>query len=316
MTNEEFEQHIYDKIQKNNCNKKIAVALSGGCDSLSLTLALKNIGIDILAILVNHHLRKEADEEIVKTIKILKKFNIKYVVQNWDGKYKNNLEADARNVRYNLLLKTCKNKKINILCIGHHADDQIETFLINLARGSGLDGLCSMPFEKKINNIRIIRPMIDLTKQDCKNYLLNLKIKWCEDKSNFDLKYKRNKLRFLLNEIEDKNLITKRILQTIKTFQEVKETLDLIITKTEKKILKKNNNEIILNREKFISLSEYFKKSILTKCIVQLSCSNYKPRLYQIENIINSITKKTDFKRTIMNLTISCKNNIIKIKKN
>jgi tRNA(Ile)-lysidine synthase len=146
--------------------------------------------------------------------------------------------------------------------------------------------------------------------------LLNLKIKWCEDKSNFDLKYKRNKLRFLLNEIEDKNLITKRILQTIKTFQEVKETLDLIITKTEKKILKKNNNEIILNREKFISLSEYFKKSILTKCIVQLSCSNYKPRLYQIENIINSITKKTDFKRTIMNLTISGRNNIIKIKKN
>ncbi len=312
----EFEKTILENINNLDAkNKKIAVALSGGCDSLSLTIALKNIGIDIIAILVNHNLRAESKKEINDTIKILKKFKIKYIVKNWNGNYRKNLEAEAREARYKLLIEACNEKKINILCVGHHADDQIETFFMNLARGSGLDGLCCIPHKKNINNIQIVRPMLELTKQDCKNYLLNLNLEWCEDKSNFDLKYKRNKLRFLLNEIEDKKLITKRIINTIKTLQEVRETLEFVLEDIEKKIIQKKNNEIIFSKKDFLNLTQYIQKSILAKYIMLISGSIYKPRLYKINNIIFLIKTKINFKHTISNLEISCKKDTIIIKK-
>ena len=131
MIVDNFESKIKENIEELSISaEKVAVALSGGSDSLALTIALKNIGFDVLAILVNHHLRAEAGEEITETIKTLKKFKIDYIVKNWDGKYKKNLESEARNARYSLLLEVCKKENINTLCIGHHIDDQIETFLL------------------------------------------------------------------------------------------------------------------------------------------------------------------------------------------
>ena len=119
---------------------------------MALTIALHQLNYDVLAILVNHNLRVEAKKEIQQTIKTISKFKIKYVVKEWDGKVNKNLENEARNARYRLLLETCRENNIKYLCIGHHIDDQVETFLLNLARGSGLDGLCSMPYLKKIDN--------------------------------------------------------------------------------------------------------------------------------------------------------------------
>ena len=315
MIASDLENTIKENILQLIEEKKIAVALSGGSDSLALTIALKNIGLDVLAILVNHHLRPEADEEIATTIKTLNKFKIKYTVQNWDGKYQKNLEAEARSARYNLLLKVCKNEKINTLCIGHHIDDQAETFLLNLARGSGLDGLCAMPKKMIINNIKIIRPMLNLTKQDCRNYLTNLNVKWCEDKSNQDIKYKRNKLRYLLNQIEDKELITKRIATAVETLQEARETLDNLIDNTEIKLIKYTKNSASFYKNDFLSLTKYLQKSLLIRCILKLSEKKYKLRLYQIENIMSSIEKNKNFKRTIANLAVSCKINTIEITK-
>ena len=320
MKTNEFEKIISKNIEENvkikglkKEKQSMAVALSGGCDSLSLTLALNNAGYNVTAILINHHLRDTASQEIKTTTTTLKQFNIKYIIQNWSGKYKNNLEAEARKARYKLLLNVCKKNNIDILCIGHHAEDQIETLLLNLARGSGLDGLCCMPKVKILDKIKVIRPMLELTKQDCKNYLLDLNVKWCEDESNSDIRYKRNKLRFLLNEIEDKNLIVKRILTTIETLQEARETLDTLLLNVNKNILQNNDNEITFKKTNFLSLTKYLQKSIISKCIMQLANKEYKPRLYQIKNIINSIKTENNFKRTIANLIISGKNDIIKI---
>ena len=126
MTIDDFESHINNSIEVSSITGTIAVALSGGSDSLALTIALSKMGHNPLAILVNHHLRKTADYEIKITTKTLQKFNIKYAVQNWDGDYKHNLEAEARKARYKLLLDICKQHNINNLCIGHHIDDQIK----------------------------------------------------------------------------------------------------------------------------------------------------------------------------------------------
>ena len=306
MTIDDFESHINNSIEVSSITGTIAVALSGGSDSLALTIALSKMGHNPLAILVNHHLRKTADYEIKITTKTLQKLNIKYAVQNWDGDYKHNLEAEARKARYKLLLDICKQHNINNLCIGHHIDDQIETFLLNLARGSGLDGLCAMPKKLIMQDINIIRPMLNLTKKNCQEYLQALDIKWCEDESNKDTKYKRNKIRFLLENIENKDLLIKRINNTINTLQEVREILTDIIRDTEDKITQFTTNSCEINKPQFLELKPYLQKSILVNVIMRLSMNNYKPRLYQMDNIIHNIKHNHNAKCTIRNLIIKC----------
>ena len=330
MKNTDFEKTINHNLTKtlqldnitDNSKKKhirLAVALSGGSDSLALTIALHQLNYDILAILVNHNLRVEAKKEIQQTIKTISKYNIKYIVKEWDGNVNKNLENEARNARYSLLLEACRENNIKYLCIGHHMDDQVETFLLNLARGSGLDGLCSMPYLKTIDNINIIRPMLNLTKQDCINYLTSKNISWCEDASNKDTKYKRNKIRYLLEQMEDKQLLNKRICQTISILQDARETIDGLIQQTEKSIASYNMNEqgtissVLFKQSDFLSLTSYLQKSILTKFIMKLSKKTYKPRLYQIENIIFDIHNRKSFKRTLANCVIAMQHNSITI---
>ena len=194
-----------------------------------------------------------------------------------------------------------------MLCIGHHMDDQIETFLLNLARGSGLDGLCAMPQVKKVDDVFVIRPILNLKKQDCRDYLEGKKIKWCEDESNNDTTFKRNKLRFLLNSIEDKNLITTRVCGSISMLQEVKEIIDDVILKNFNECVKINDGLAFVNIDIFTQQKKYIQKSIITQILMNFSNAEHKPRLYQIENIVNKINGLQDFKCTLMKCAIEMK---------
>lgn len=327
MRPEEFEEHVCDVLKNTICSnstnsntissniliEKIAVAVSGGSDSLALVISISRNFSNVLAIMVNHNLRPTAAQEIAKTAATLEKFGIKYVIKEWDGNVKNNLENDARNARYKLLIDTCKAQKIKYLCIGHHANDQVETFFLNLARGSGLDGLCAMPVVKMVENVAIIRPMLDLTKEDCRGYLRALNVDWCEDESNQDRHYKRNNIRFLLEQIEDKNLILQRTNQTIKTLQEVKIAINDFVNYAFKKIIGYDNNNIFFSRNDFMKLTPYIQKSVLSRCIMNVSGRTYKLRLYQIENVLESIKSGRNFKRTLARCVVEMRGDLVKI---
>ena len=332
MQPEEFEEHVGNVLKNTICSnstnsntinsnilsEKIAVAVSGGSDSLALVISISRNFSNVLAIMVNHNLRPTAAQEIAQTAATLEKFGIKYIIKEWDGNVKKNLENDARNARYKLLIDTCKKQNIQYLCIGHHANDQVETFFLNLARGSGLDGLCAMPVVKMAENVAIIRPMLDLTKEDCRSYLRALNVDWCEDESNQDKHYKRNNIRFLLEQIEDKNLILQRTNQTIKTLQEAKLALDEMVDITINSItinrnISQDKQEISFARNDFMRLTPYIQKSVLTRCIVGMSGRTYKLRLYQIENVLESIKSGKNFKRTLAKCLVEMRGDLVKI---
>ena len=332
MQPEEFEEHVCNVLKNTICSnstnsntinsniltEKIAVAVSGGSDSLALVISISRIFPNVLAIMVNHNLRPTATKEIAQTAATLEKFGIKYVIKEWDGNVKKNLENDARNARYKLLIDTCKAQKIKYLCIGHRANDQVETFFLNLARGSGLDGLCAMPVVKMVENVAIVRPMLGLTKEDCRSYLRALHVDWCEDESNKDRHYKRNNIRFLLEQIEDKNLILQRTNQTIKTLQEAKLALDELVnitinSITINRIISQDKHEISFSRNAFMHISPYIQKSMLTRCIMKLSGRTYKLRLYQIENVVESIKSSGNFKRTLAGCVVEMRGDLVKI---
>ena len=176
--------------------KKIVVALSGGIDSVVLLHFLnRHYPGNVRAVHINHNLSKYSDkwcafcERICNSAKI----EFKYISINLENS--SNIEENARKKRY-LSLKS-ELRVGEILCTAHHQDDQAETFLLQLFRGSGVAGLASMPKIKSIGDSELYRPFLNISKQKIVDYASKNHLKWIEDNSNLDTNFKRNLLRIV-----------------------------------------------------------------------------------------------------------------------
>lgn len=187
-------------------NPKIAVGVSGGADSLALTMLLKRwvdrYGGTLVALTVDHKLRKDSSQEAKSLNSFFKEYQITHHILEWsDEKPEKNIQAEARKKRYQLMIDWCEKNKYFHLFLGHHLDDQIETFFLNLARGSGVNGLAAMSIITNLPQLRLLRPFLNLPKSSLIRYLKSLSLSWIEDPTNSSLVYKRNKLRSAFGQI-------------------------------------------------------------------------------------------------------------------
>jgi len=174
--------------------KKIVAALSGGIDSVALLHFLnKNYPGNVRAVHINHNLSKYSDEwcAFCESICNTAKIEFKYIGINL--KNSSNIEENARKKRYFSL--TSELRMDEILCTAHHQEDQAETFLLQLFRGSGVAGLASMPKIKSIDDSELYRPFLNISKQKIIDYASKNHLEWIEDDSNLDTNFKRNLLR-------------------------------------------------------------------------------------------------------------------------
>jgi tRNA(Ile)-lysidine synthase len=179
-----------------------AVAVSGGADSLALTLLMRDWaaahGVALTALTVDHGLRPESTAEARQVGAWLAARGISHQVLAWDGdKPTANIQATARQARYDLLTSWCRARGAPVLLLGHHADDQIETFLLRLGRGSGLRGLSAMRAIEKRNDIMVLRPFLATPKQALLETLRTCGQPWLDDPSNFDMRFRRSHVRAL-----------------------------------------------------------------------------------------------------------------------
>lgn len=309
---ENFKQNL-EKILTGNKPEKIAVAVSGGSDSLALTLLLHKWAIlnkvDLTAITVDHNLRPESKNEADAVHKFMEAEKIKHVILTYDGKIpSSNIENIARNYRYKMIFKYMNDNDIKTLFIGHNKDEEIETFLLNLTRGSGVYGLSGISEISKRDDITIIRPMLVFTKNEIKEFLTNNNIIWIEDPSNNDEKYKRVKIRKLKSVFENLGLSTDRIKNTIENMKLTRELYDFYINDCIKKSVKIIDNNV----EIFVSEILQFPKTIILKVLGQIvknaSGNNYPPRLKNILLLYDKIKAENDFKITLQHLIITGKN--------
>ena len=168
---EAFASSVADVI-----NTNCVVGLSGGADSLCLTMLLDEYLTKhehkVFACIVDHKLRPESSTEILPIVEILKQRNISCCIKIWNhNQILGNIEQKARTARYELLCNYCKEVGTNILCIAHHMLDQWETFFMRLSRGSGLRGLSSIHFVTIFQDMRIVRPLLNFTPEDLKETL-------------------------------------------------------------------------------------------------------------------------------------------------
>lgn len=254
-------------------NDKIVIGVSGGPDSITLLNMLidikqeKAIKFDIVVCHVNHMIRKEAIEDEEYVIKFCKKYNIECFIKRIEiekeaKEQKIGTEEAGRKARYEFFNEILKKTSSNKIATAHTANDNAETVLMNILRGSGSNGLKGI--EPKRGNL--IRPLIECNREEiekyCKEKALNPRI----DKTNFENKYTRNKIRNLLIPYIKENF-NPNIIETINRLSDLckqeNEYIEKVTSIKFKEILiEKQKNQIILDLNKF-NLQETVIKSRL-----------------------------------------------------
>ncbi|QKX01270.1 tRNA lysidine(34) synthetase TilS [Wolbachia endosymbiont of Dipetalonema caudispina] len=293
-----FQNIIRSVITHNN---KVAVAVSGGVDSITLLHLMiswtqKRQCSPPVVLTVNHGLRPESKKEADFVLNYAKKLGIREsFILNWEKQknVKGNIQSQARKARYKLLTEWCKNNNIKYLLIAHHKDDQAETFLLKLERGSGMDGLSSMDCSFFFNGINILRPLLNLSRNEIEKYANFHQLKWIEDKSNQNLKYRRTLHRNLLKASDDHKLLTERICLTAFHIKRAVKALMHYTRLAFNDCVNFNNLgyiEIILS--KFYKLPEEIALRLLLYSIMVISSKHYKPRYNSLIAIFNKILQK------------------------
>lgn len=179
---------------------ELAVAVSGGRDSLALTLLSHDWaaarGGRVLALIVDHGLRPESAAEARSTRDLLAAHGIAAEILLWRGvKPSTGLQEAARRARYELLLGACRRRGLLHLLTAHHADDQGETIRMRAARDSGPDGLAGMAAQVERSEARLLRPLLAVRRERLTATLRARGVPWIDDPSNSDLRFERARLR-------------------------------------------------------------------------------------------------------------------------
>lgn len=193
---EKFKNHIENNFPELKGNHFL-IACSGGLDSMVLTELCRQAELKFSLAHCNFRLRgkeSDGDEDFVR--QYAKGYNIPFYVTHFDtigyvNQHKVSVQMAARDLRYNWFARLQQQENMPYLLTAHHADDNLETFLINLSRGTGIDGLIGIP--PKTAQVR--RPLLPFSKEEIEVFAKSINLTWREDASNMDVKYQRNKIR-------------------------------------------------------------------------------------------------------------------------
>jgi len=254
-------QHISNKWASLQ-SKKVFVAASGGLDSSCLIYILKSLSIDVEVMHVNYNLRGEDSILDAKSLEsfcelLHVKFHQKKVHLEEQLSNGGNLQQIARDVRYNWFEEVLAKNENALIALGHHQDDQVETFFLNLSRKSGVLGLASMLEE----NGRYIRPFLPFSKKELEAFAKENKINWREDISNQSNKYRRNFLRNAVIPLMENEVptLTDSVIFLVKQFQKTQLELEECVTPLVNTSLKKTSLLI----SDYLSLSELEKNEFI-----------------------------------------------------
>jgi len=258
----------------------LVVGVSGGPDSLYLMHALHSLGYHMVAVHVNHGLRREADDESEQVKQYADHLGIDLItyrvdVMTYAREESLSIEEAARILRYRALFEHAEINRSSAVVVGHNADDQVETVLMHLLRGSGLAGLRGMGYSTLPNPwsevIPLVRPLLTTWRAEIQKYLDDHHIKAIFDTSNLDVSFFRNRLRYeLLPTLEDYNPSIRQVLARMSL--SLKDDYSILEELTEKAweslLIKKARGYLTFHTDEFlklpISIQRYFLRKAIT----------------------------------------------------
>ncbi len=285
-----------------NPASRLGVAVSGGADSVALMVLLsqwrdwleargKEVP-KITVLTVDHGLRPAAAEEATKVAIWAKALSLTHKLLTWEGdKPSSNLQAEARAARYRLLTDWCRTGRGRAdLLTAHHLDDQAETFLIRLQRGSGVDGLSAMAPVRPHQGVRILRPLLDIPRERLKATLLKAGHAWVEDPSNEDERFLRVQVRNALPELEALGISRDRLVSTAKAMGRARAGLEFSTDVLERKAVHwQPFGYADVETARLQDVPDEIALRLLARLIQRVGGSDYPPRLASLETLLEAV---------------------------
>lgn len=258
MNLDNFKEHLnqnFSFLKK----KKILIALSGGVDSVVLTHLFHSLNYTIGVAHCNFNLRgKESDEDQLFCELTANKLQVPFhtigfATKKYATNQKKSIQLAARELRYDWFTELMSENGYDFLATAHHLNDSIETFLINLSRGTGLKGLIGIPE----NQNKIVRPLLPFSKKAIEKFAINQELVWREDLSNQEDKYLRNHVRLnVVPELEKMNdQFLNQFQKTINYLNQYNDLIDnCLFDKLKEVVLREREGEIVFDVERLLNL--------------------------------------------------------------
>ncbi|AIN74586.1 tRNA lysidine(34) synthetase TilS [Flavobacterium psychrophilum] len=275
--------------------KKLLLATSGGIDSMVMLHLFQKLNYNIAIAHCNFQLRgleSFGDQQFVQEYASKNKipaFVTHFDTENFAKDYKLSTQIAARELRYNWFYELLETENFDFILTAHHADDNLETFIINLTRGTGLDGLTGIPEQ----NEQIIRPLLPFSRSEIEEYTKENSIQWREDSSNASDKYLRNKIRHDLIpilKVLNPNFLDS-FLKTQNYLQEAQVMIEDATIMIYQQVAKEDNEIISFDLKKLTQLPNY--KSYLYQWLREYDFTAWE----DIYNLVESQSGKQIFSK-------------------
>ena len=265
-------------------DKTIGLAVSGGGDSIALMhlAARTRVPQTLRAISVDHGFRPEAKDEIALVAAQAKALGIDHTVVQWAWDGKGNLQAAARGGRWAAVRDWAVMHNLHEVWLGHTQDDQVETLLMRLARGSGIDGLTAMYRVSQRDGLRVVRPLLDHARADLRTWLTSHRIAWSEDPSNDDPRFDRVRARQMFAQLESLGLTRKRLLQTVDHMQAAHLSLQEAACGFAKRYVRQDAGDLLLAPQALDLEKADAPRRVMAAAFLWVGSRTFRPRFAQL----------------------------------
>ena len=262
---------------------RLGVAVSGGSDSMALLLLLSEWagqgGPAIAAVTVDHGLRPEAAAEAAMVAHRCAALGVPHATLRWSGwTGQGNLPAAARQARYGLIAGWARGAGIADVALGHTADDQAETVLMRLARGSGVDGLAGMAARRSADGINWHRPLLGQGRAALRAWLIVRGEGWADDPTNDDPAYDRIKARRALAALAELGLTPDGLIATAAHMRRARAVLDGAAAALAARAARIDGRDVILDRAAFAEAPVETRHRLFAHALMWVGGAPYRPR--------------------------------------
>lgn len=310
---EELVRHLTAQLRALEAGPPVAAAVSGGGDSMALAhllpaaaRALDYSPDDVLAVTVDHGLRPESAQEAATVGRWMKALGVSHDILTWRGaRSEAGLQAAARRARYVLMLQWCARRGVRTLLTAHTADDQAETVLMRLARGSGVDGLSGIaPFRlleaADGTRVRLLRPLLEVPRSRLRACLEARGAGWLEDPSNENPAFDRVRARHALALLEPLGLSRARLVKTAAQMARARSALEDAAEAAAKDAVRHHPagfawiDPAVLGR-----VPRETGLRVLARTLMAVSGAAYRPRLDRLERALDALRGLSSKARTV-----------------
>jgi tRNA(Ile)-lysidine synthase len=277
-----------------------AVAVSGGGDSLALMVMLGEWARvekrdKPVVLTVDHGLAPGSDGVAADVAAKALRLGLDANVLKWQGrKPVSDIEGTARAARYRLMGTWCRANNISALYVAHSLEDQAETFLARLARGSGVDGLAAMRAVAEFplpgfGGLRVVRPLLPVPRARLRALLSARGLDWHEDAMNTDLRFARSRLRALLPQLAAAGLSPERIADAAKHLARARAALDHDVSALLVTSAQRSGKFVLLDGAALAAAPREVGLRVIARLLMQVSEREYRPRFERLEGLYDAI---------------------------